>query len=422
MLQGSSEALLVILCLMIGASIIKAWVSRNKEDIWSPLTFIGLTMVYYIVIPSLSDLSMWGGNIATRQYIFYITAVVFWLSVVISFNFSSPRPFKKWNVLFSSNNVQFISLCLFVIALVCYIPFRGFRTSISSEDVMSVSGRTGLVSYFIDLISLFVGASCLAIIGMKGRGGVIRKSVVVIVIFYFTLVLFIVGGFRYRLVFLLLSLGTIYHLFPNPRRINYALVIPIAIAAYLGFAIMDKARVYGRGIDLETARSISLADASKGAAENASVCSYSIVVTDIYSRDGTRIGLEPIINAVLMPIPRAFLPSKPDAEYLRDAERRAGASGGAAFLVFTEAYISFGILGVILYGLLIGWFSKKIWSNYQNNKESIGAILLLALYNGFCYVWISRGYMAAAFNIFIYYVVMPFWLTSLIRFVFKTKD
>ena len=98
------------------------------------------------------------------------------------------------------------------------------------------------------------------------------------------------------------------------------------------------------------------------------------------------------------------------------------ASGGAAVLIFAEAYMSFGLLGVILYGLFIGWLCKKIWSNYQNNKDSIGAILLLALFNGFMYTWMSRGYMAGAFNDFIYFVVLPFWLTALINRFSKSKS
>ena len=81
--------------------------------------------------------------------------------------------------------------------------------------------------------------------------------------------------------------------------------------------------------------------------------------------------------------------------------------------VFAEAYFAFGVLGVILYGLFIGWFCKKIWLNYQNNKNSIGALLLLALMNGFVYQWIARGYMASAFNDFIYFVILPFWIIAL---------
>ena len=249
----------------------------------------------------------------------------------------------------------------------------------------------------------------------NSTGDGMKKRIVIFIILYFTLVMFNVGGFRYRLVMLMLAMATTYHLYPQPRSINYKVFVPIAVAAYLIFAVMDSARTYGAGINMSAAKEFTLEDASKGAAENASVCSYSITVTSRMYETGERFGFEPIVTAIFMPIPRYLLPWKPDASYLKMAESSVGATGGAAFLGFTEAFTAFGFLGVILYGFFMGWLSKKIWTNYQNNKESIGAIVLLGLFNGFCYVWISRGYMAAAFNIFIYYVVLPFWLTILIR-------
>lgn len=416
MLQSLSSILLSIFCILLGYNLFTSWLNKDKTQIWNPITFLGLTLIYYVIVPSVSDLSMWGGDTAQNQWVFYLTLVLFYISVLIGFRSKHKPGFKKWNQLFTVENSQRIALILFLIALACYVPFRGFRTSISADDATVISERTGLVSYFIDLIALFVSACCLALVGLKETKDMgFKKRIVIFVILYFTLVMFIVGGFRYRLVMLLLAMATTYHLYPQPRNVNYKVFVPLAIAAYLLFAVMDSARNYGAGLNMEAAKSFTLEDASKGAAENASVCSYSISVTSRMFETGERFGFEPIITAILMPIPRMFLPWKPDAEYLRMAEQSVGATGGAAFLGFTEAYTAFGFLGVILYGLFMGWLAKKIWLNYQYNQNSIGAILLLALFNGFCYVWISRGYMAAAFNIFIYYVVLPFWITILIR-------
>lgn len=423
MLQPVSTIFLIILCILIGYSLIKPWLSKDKTAIWSPITMISLTMIYYVIKPSFEEnISLYGADIAPNQYLFFLTAVLFYCSVLFAFSRPSKSNFSRWNTFFTPTNVQKVAVVLFLIAMVCYVPLRGFRYSIAASDAVKMTERTGFVSYFIDLISIFVSAGCLAYVGLKNNSGLgFKKILVFYVILYFTLVLFIVGGFRYRLVFLILSLVTTYHLYPTPRKLNYAVLISVAIVAYLGFAIMDTSRSYGRGINLETAKNISLEDAFKGAGESMDVYSFSIVVTDAYSRYAGSAGIEPILTAVLMPIPRAILPSKPDASYIHEAEKRTGVSGGAAFLVFTEAYIAFGMIGVILYGLFIGWFCKKIWNNYLNNKYSIGAILLLALLNGFCYTWISRGYMASAFNDFIYFVILPFWITALINRFSKQK-
>ena len=416
MLQSQSGIFLGIFCILVVCDLITSWLSKDQSQIWNPVTFLGLTLIYYVVAPSFSDISMWGGERAEYQYVFYITLVLFYISVLLGFRTKHKPGFRKWNCLFTHENAQRYAFILFLIALVCYVPFRGFRTTISADDATVLSERTGLVSYFIDLIALFVSACCLAWVGLKNSTGIeMKKRIVIFIILYFTLVMFIVGGFRYRLVILMLAMATTYHLYPQPRSINYKVFVPIAVAAYLLFAVMDSARTYGAGINMSAAKEFTLKDASKGAAENVSVCSYSITVTSRMYETGERFGFEPIVTAIFMPIPRFLLPWKPDASYLKLAESSVGASGGAAFLGFTEAFTAFGFLGVILYGFLMGWLSKRIWVNYQNNKESVGAIVLLGLFNGFCYVWISRGYMAAAFNIFIYYVVLPFWLTTLIR-------
>ena len=418
-MQSDSQLFFGIFCIMLAISLIKPWLSRNKAEIWSPITMISLTFLYYVVKPSFGELDWYGANRTENQSLFYITCIVFFGCVLFSFNHTKSGNFYRWNKYFTLFNVQKISLILFLIALVCYVPFRGFRTSISADDAGQLTERTGLVSYFIDLIALFVASCCLSYIGLKNANHGFKKKLLVYVILYFTLVMFIVGGFRYRLVYLLLAMATTYHLYPVPRRINYKVFVPLAVVAYLLFAVMDTARSYGAGINFEQAKTISLSDATKGANESESVCCFSIACTDSYYRNGGFAGFEPILTAILMPIPRAILPTKPSAGYLKEAERKVGASGGAAFLVVTEAYVTMGMLGVVLYGLFIGWLCAKIWNNYRYHPDSIGSIVLLALMNGFCYVWISRGYMGAAFNIFLYYVVLPFWLTSLAKKVIK---
>ena len=138
-------------------------------------------------------------------------------------------------------------------------------------------------------------------------------------------------------------------------------------------------------------------------------------------KDNQFLYFEPIITALCMPLPRFLAPWKPDGSYLKDLQVKIfGTSDyGAAFLFFTEAFISWWWFGVVLYSLFVGWFSKKLWDNYLNNPNSIGAIVLLGLYNAFCYVLISRGYMAQALNTFIYYVIIPFWLCQLFKKINK---
>ncbi len=419
MLQTTSSIFLWILIAMVGYSLIKPWLSKDKSEIWSPITIIALCLIYYVIKPSFEGLSMYNAGNVPNQYMFYFSCDIFYgIILYMFFKKKTYKPsFKRWNDMFNETNVQRVAVILFIIAMVCYVPFRGFRTSISAEDATITTARTGLVSYFIDLISLFVAASCLAYVGYKNsKGFSVSKRMVVYAILYFTLVMFIVGGFRYRLVFLILALATTYHLYPTPRKINYIVLIPVAVITYLGFAVMDSARSYGRGIDFDVAKTISLEDASKGAGESNDVCCFSIATIDYCSQNDSYVYFEPIITAALMPIPRSVFPGKPAGEYLLTMNQQIiGYSGaGAAVLVITEAFMMFGIFGVILYALFIGWLCRRIWDNYKYNDNSIGAIVQLAIFNGFCYDWISRGYMGGILNDYIYFIVLPFIIASFI--------
>ena len=417
MLSPTSLIFLVVLCVLIGGTLLKLWLSHDKSKIWSPITIISLTLIYYIIIPSFKGLTLYDAANSPNQHLFYIASCLFYVFVLIGFRFKTGCHFKRWDVYFNQDNAERWGIILFVFSIACYIPFRGFRTTIWAEDAGNIADRTGFVSYFIDLISLFCAACGLSLMQNRLSNGKIKKWIIFIFLLYFSLITYIVGGFRYRIATLIMVLATIYHLFPRPRKINYLGVFVVAVIMYLGFAVMEMSRNYGAGLDKDALKEISFKQASKGADENNSVTCYSIIVIDHYQRVGGYLGFEPLINAVLMPIPRVLFPWKPDGKYIRDIQVQTlgSSAGGAAYLCFVEAFASFSWFGLIIYGIFLGWLSKIFWDNYRRNSTSIGAMLLLALYNGFCYQWISRGYLAGDFNGFMYYVIVPFWMTALFR-------
>ena len=421
MLQPLSILFIVILTLLIGIQLTRAFVSPDKAKIWSPLTFIGATLVYYIIIPSLFSMKGYQISNIKGQWLFYLSAVLFYCFVLVGFHVQVKGRFPRWNKLITSNKVVSYGLFLFVIALLCYIPFRGFRTTLWDSDATLVTERTGFVSYFIDLISLLCASCGLLLMGAK-KGVKILNLFLFLGVLYLTFVVYVVAGFRFRLVYLVLILFTIYHLYSRPKRVNFLLILGVGIPIFFLFAAMDTSRNYGRGLNRESLQEITIDEMEKGSRENAAVLYFSTLCTDYYNDTKEYVGFEPIINAVFMPFPRALFPWKPEGLYIREAQLKTLGSydAGAAFLSFTEGFISFGWFGVVLYGFLIGLLSSLFWRNYDENRGSIGAILLLALFNGFCYQWVSRGYLGGNLNSFLYFVIVPFWLLSIAKF-FKRK-
>lgn len=221
------------------------------------------------------------------------------------------------------------------------------------------------------------------------------------------------AGVRSRIVLLVITSCATIYLYPKPKRPNYLILLFLSIGLYIGFSIMDKARSYSQGIRMETVNEMSGEEMMQGAEENNSVYWFSSLVMDQYFQENRCVFFEPALTAALMPIPRAIFSNKPAGEYLIDTQKMfiGHAEGGAAFLFFVEGYISFWWFGVIAYGIILGWISKRFWDNYRNNPQSIGACLALALFSALTYCIISRGYLASSFELIIYSVCLPFWIT-----------
>ena len=417
MLNPLSYIFLSILIALICIQILLGLLSKDKSRIWSPITFVSFTLIYYVVIPSFSSMRGYDIRHIEYQWVFYLSALLFYLFVLLGFFLCKSGSFSKWNTYITKDNALLYGIFLFFIALVCYVPFRGFRTTVWDVDASLVSERTGFVSYFIDLISILC-SSCGLILMSTMRQSRSIKWIILGVVVYLTFVVYVVGGFRVRIVYLAIMLLTIAHLYLEPKRIRILLIAGVALPLYFLFAAMDNSRSYGFGLNRESLEEMTAEEVEEGAKENAAVLYFSVLCTDYYYKNGEMVGIEPFYNALMMPFPRTLFPWKPNGEYMRKAQLKTlgTAEGGAAFLNFTEGFVSLGFLGVILYGLLMGLLSGVFWNNYYNNRSSIGAILLLSLYNGFCYQWISRGYLGGNLNSFLYFVIVPFWIIAIIRY------
>ena len=133
----------------------------------------------------------------------------------------------------------------------------------------------------------------------------------------------------------------------------------------------------------------------------------SAKVMEMYHYNKDFVLFEPIATALLSPLPRFIFPWKPNFSYIIEPQILIqGYVDGAIFINFTEGYISFGWFGVILYGLFLGWLSKR----YQANPSSLGAILALAMWNGFTYTVVSRGNLSASLVNYVLTICLPFWI------------
>ena len=167
---------------------------------------------------------------------------------------------------------------------------------------------------------------------------------------------------------------------------------------------------------MATVSQLKYDDVKGGANENYDVYYFSVISMGRIAETGQRVYFQPALTAILMPIPRFLFPWKPDADYLHSIEDSVDGIGkGSAYLNFVESYYSFGWVGVCFWAWILGWLARRFWDNYLNNRESIGAIIALGVFSGFCYVTISRGYLPATFTTFVLAICSPFWICMLVK-------
>lgn len=379
--------------------------NKDESIIWRPLTFISLVYFYYIIVTYFwGDTDRYGLGDMDNTYYTLSGAFLSYVSILVGFRGAKIKDLRYFNDTLSNVNYGKAALCLLIIALAGHIPFHGLQLSVFANDEAKAWEKAGDFSFYFDsLIALGCASSCLAINSQLNK---FMKYGTILLFF----ILYIVGGFRFRIVLLAISIFTVIHLFPSVKRINYKIVVPLTIFLYFLFGLMDGARRYGAGLDRNAVANFDLRK-QEGSKENSAVFSFSGYAmnktTDNY------IYIEPVWCTITMPIPRVLWKDKPNADYLR----RLGSAelGGAAMLYYAEGYMAFGWIGVCLYGFILGVFAKKIWGNYKLHPNNLGAVLLLALFNALTYFIISRGYLPQTIINLVYFIILPYLFINILK-------
>lgn len=343
-----------------------------------------------------------GGN--HDPSLFLMTALVNYWCILFSFKQTSRGNFAGFNRLFTRNNTRTFGFVLFILGFGCYCLARGFHfTIIDNGNSVQEIQYGGLKGYLVNFFSVCYFALAALLISDKNK-----KGIVFYICLSLALITCVLIGGRHRIVCIILSLLTVYHIYPKTRNVNVVLILVIVAIAYLGFSIMEYTRT-GSGISLEAYQSLDRDQVMKGSAENRTLYEFSLLATNYYnSKDVDFVLFAPIITALLFPLPRAIFPWKTVSDYgTRLKYIIAGEDSGSSWLSFTDAFMAFGWVGVILNGLIIGWLSALVWNNYRNNKNSPGAIILLSVYNAWCYEFFSRGYLAQNYCNLIFMIVVP---------------
>lgn len=393
--------------------------TEKHGALFNPLIFVSLYYAYYIVVPYFFSKGNIYKEITNTSGVACLVwgALVSLIFVIIGYRCHyTLLNVSRVNKLYNESNSYFLSVSLFAIGFIGYAAFNGFSFNIVRIQEEMVDAGANIFnhgdSYVTNLVSLFPVAICLAYYRKK------KWLAVTFAIVAFACA--VMGGARWKFILLILPFLVFYHLYPVVRKVNLKIWLPIFLVFYFLMGVIEQTRNYGMGLDIQKLRSLDETELTQGAAENELVYYFSAQVMDVYSAKEP-LYFEPLYTAITMPLPRSVFPWKPDAQYLRDANIKVlgTLSHGAAYLNIVESYLAFRWLGIAVNGLFIGLLCGAFWRNYQNNKQSVGAILFLGLFNGVLFVMISRGYLAQELQVFVYYVFIVHWLSLLMNKIYK---
>lgn len=406
--------------------IIRNYTSKNQYEFWSPLTIVSLLYLYYVVINPISilvsgDVYYLGVNMKDSANSSWIAAMLSYISILVGFSV-----FKKKNKrsLFNFNvNLKMLKksgIFLFFLGYSFWVYTRGIQINVFEVDNDRKFVTDGLSMYFVMGISFLVASSCLLFIyylkSDKSKG----KMFLFLIPLLITILTFITQGSRFRLVFLLFAMATVYYVIKK-RRPNILVWVFFSIFFFIGMGVIELTRNYSRGLDISKLKDYDVSEISSNAQNETKVFFFSGQVIDYVSKNNDYIYFEPFYTALLMPVPRAFFPSKPDGKYLTDIQDAVlgDSSMGAAFLFYAEFFYAFGWFGVLIASFFLGFFIKYFWLNFLQNPENSIALISLALFNGFVFVMISRGYLAQQFFSYMYFIIIPLWVAKKINIKLK---
>jgi len=406
--------------------ILWAYTSKGKYTFFQPPLFLSLIFFYYVIgglgISPLLDLDFIDRGINLRSGLVFALkgTFIFYTSFLFSY-FTNFGPVIKKRETFINPFIgkelgRFFNICglllFFLVAgkalFILILPIN-LNVDISNNLNYILGGQSGgLLGPFTNYGSLainFLIPGNLLLIGYYFKTN--KLKIEVILWFLITFGIYTSLGFRYRILILLAGIFCLRFFAKNIKIKPIKSFFPLTlIILFLG--LIGETRNYGLGLSLD--RVSGVFNILGGLFNEAKVFLSTGKIISFYPDTIDFIGLKPIFNAILSPIPSVFLRNKGGAEYLTEplAKIYGGVieAKGASLLNFGEYYIMFGWISVIVIGLLIGFLYRFLWLWFIQRKDELLAQVIYVTHLSYIYVLISRGYTTQVLMLY-FFTVYP---------------
>lgn len=394
---------------------------KGKIDIFDPIVFISLIYITMFSIIPIIDIKigeiMWfGQNLFEYGVKGTIIAIIgysaFFIGYTIQINKNNKKKIENISEnIYNENKITLIALRLWIVCFilsVIYIMFAGGKDIMyilslgilgDVNSNMQTSTPLGVVSMF----SYSLIPTCLIYINYS------KSKLISIIIFTLTVIIQLARGFRFIMIILILSYIFLYYL-KNGKRPSGKVIIGILITMVMVVSIMGYSRNSIRsGADINWA-GFNLEEIYENIFGNFRIYhTYYGVVKAVPKMTPHMYGSQMIIYTIVMFIPRALWRNKPypnGGEAIRLGVSEYAAAAGQAYPGLGEYYYEFGILGVIFFMWLLGYWMRKIKNKYILNKTDDFGLIKYSIIVPTTLQLLIRGYTPSNFYLIIF-LIMP---------------
>lgn len=399
---------------------------KNWFALYSPTLILGFLILYYTVLGPLQNILLTGEAFANgvdhRQYLLsgWIAVLVYYLFVRVGYAMSG---LKSKSYIYSTASVPYsyiykVGIYLFFTGTLLYLstlsansvfsqfnPFDAVDASSSdSSDVVFQSGS--FRNYFLYSLNLAIpGVVLMFSSALRQKKGYL----LVLISFIVSIALFLTEGFRYRIAILMVSLLVIW-LFSIKKKLPIFLIALFISLFIFVSSLIGAIRIYGSGLDLSKVEDFSAAElaSGKGLGEDKVFFATAAIVNQTPSIV-PYVGISPILNLILFPIPRSLLPEKPDASYVKDSLEKiygnAAYAQGVAFLNIGEYFLMAGWFSLVTCALITGFFLKKLWLWFCVRSDEPLAQCVYLIHCAFLLMLLSRGYISQVAMLYVFTVL-----------------
>ncbi len=412
-------------CIFVGIFItvrlIHRYLRRDSETFFSPITFIELMLLYYVIIAPIlmisnGDTEYVGKDMSPYIPLSWYGAFLSYFSILAGYRIrpAQRRTTPQRSGKESPERIFRIGAFLTVFGIFVYVLNGGvslnqlmFSAFVEQYETVDSS----LSGYGKQMINFCIPGCCLMYVAYVKGCRSVRNKVLLIALTALSFSCFIVAGFRYRIVYFIISFITVHYIFRRTKP-NVFIWGGFFVLLIYAMGIIGATRNYHSGLDIDALENYSDSDIITKGMNDTRIFYSTGALMDNIRTTGDYVYFKPLYTAVCMPIPRSIFPEKPDADYLVDMNNRiwTTAEYGIAFMNYGEAFYAFGWLGIILNGLFIGFVSRYVMTRFRRNPKLVYNLMTLALFNGLTYVILSRGYLAQQVTILFLTLIIPLYI------------